>query len=141
MAAISNVVLQIFEGPPAVPAGKARIIVGYAISATHHDAEHEQAYREEVRLIGDDRGEGGTAQLLPIEAISDGVVVFTLSQVGFVRSWEKTYDSSVLDEDPGPVIRRDEIRAVVTLTPIPPTQVAKESNLVTRGGPVLGGGT
>jgi hypothetical protein len=38
-----------------------------------------RAYREEVRLIGDDSSEGGTAQLLPIEAISDGVVVFTPS--------------------------------------------------------------
>jgi hypothetical protein len=78
--------------------------------------------------------------LLPIDPISDGIVVFTASQHGFTRSWEKSISSSVLDEDPGPVIRKDEIRAVVTLTPIPPTPLVRESNLVERGEPVVGGG-
>ncbi|MPZ06153.1 MAG: hypothetical protein GEU26_07010 [Nitrososphaeraceae archaeon] len=108
----------------------------YTITNTLRDAPHEQAYREEVRLVGDDRGEGGTVDLLPIDAIWDGVVGVTTSQVQFVRSPEKLYPSSVLDEDPN-LIEEDEIRAVVTLTPIPPTPVTKESNLVLRGGPII----
>jgi hypothetical protein len=137
MVSISNVVLEIFEGPPTLPVGNARIRASYTISATGHDAEHEQAYREVVQLVGDDRGEGGTAELIPAEPLSDGVVVFTTSHVSFVRSWEKIYSSSVLDEDPGPAIREDEIRVMVTMTPIPPTPVTRESNLVLRGAPVL----
>jgi hypothetical protein len=136
MVSISNVLLEIFEGPPTAPVGMTLVRASYTITNTLHDAPHEQAYREEVRLVGDDRGEGGTAELLPIDAIWDGVVVFTTSQVQFVRSPERLYSSSVLDEDPN-LIEEDEIRAVVTLTPIPQTPVTKESNLVLRGGPIL----
>jgi len=79
------------------------------ITATHHDALHEQAYRELVQLVGDDRGEGGTAELIPGGTIWDGVVVFTTSQVSFTNTREKMLASSILDEDPGPVIKEDEI--------------------------------
>jgi hypothetical protein len=138
MASIGNVVLNIFEGPPATTPGSALIRVSYVITATHHDAEHEQAYRELVELVGDDRGEGGTAELIPDGKIWDGVVVFTTSQTSFTRIPEKTLPSSILDEDSsGPVIKEDEIRAVVTLIPIPPALLSRESNLVRRGGPVL----
>jgi hypothetical protein len=140
MVNISNVDLKIFEGPPADEVGKALIQVGFQIQADHHDAEHGQAYRELVYLIGDDRGEGGTATPLPISPFWDGIEVFTTSETGFVRTREAHIDISALDEDPGPVIRRDEIRAVVTMTPIPPSPVTRESNLITRGGPVVGHG-
>jgi hypothetical protein len=138
MVSISPVVLEIFEGPPAAPVGMTLVRASYTVTGTHHDAEHEQAYREQVQLAGDDRGEGGTLELIPVDAIWDGVVVFTTSQVAVVRSPEKLYPISILDEDQGPPIRKDEIRAVVTLTPIPPTPVTRESNLVERGGPVVG---
>jgi hypothetical protein len=72
MVSVSNVVLEIFEGPPAQPVGSALVRASYTITATHHDAEHEQAYREQVQLVGDDRGEGGTAELIQNGTVSDG---------------------------------------------------------------------
>lgn len=100
MGSISNVLLEIFEGSPTAAVGMTLVRASYKITKPLHDAPHEQAYCEEVRLVGDDRGEGDTAELLPIDAIWDGVVVFTASQVQFVRSPEKLYPRNVLDEDP-----------------------------------------
>jgi hypothetical protein len=110
MASISKVLLQIFER-----AGSAQVQVSYTLTATHHDGPHEQAYRELVQLIGVDIGPGedGVSEVLPGGTIWDGVV------------------------DPGPVIREDEIRARVTLTPLPPVAPSRESNTVRRGGPVI----
>lgn len=58
----------------------------YTTTNTLYDAPHEQAYREEARLVGDDRGEGGTAELLPIDAIWDGVVGVTTSLVQLLEA-------------------------------------------------------
>jgi hypothetical protein len=134
MASISNVRLQIFER-----SGSALVQVSYTITATHHDGEHEQKYRELVQLIGVDTGPGedGRSELIPGGTVSDGTVVFTTSQVAFVRIRELTLPSSALDEDPGPVIREDEIQARVTLIPLPPELVSRGSNVVRRGGPVI----
>ena len=134
MASISSVNLQIFER-----SGSALIQVGYTITATHHDALHEQAYRELVQLVGDDSGPGedGRSEVIPGGTVWDGVVVFTTAQVAFTRSHEITLPSGVLDEDPGPVIRADEIRARVTLTPLPLESPSRDSNLVRRGEPVI----
>jgi hypothetical protein len=55
----------------------------YTITNTLHDAPHEQAYREEIRLVGDDGAEGVTAELLPTDAIWDGVVDVPTSPVPY----------------------------------------------------------
>ena len=134
MASISDVRLQIFER-----SGSALIQVSYTITATHHDSQHEQAYRELVQLVGDDsgRGEDGHDELISGATVWDGVVVFTTSQVAFTQTREVTLPSSILDEDPGPMIREDEIRARVTLIPLPPVSPSRDSNLVRRGGLVI----
>lgn len=134
MASISNVLLQIAER-----SGSAQVQVSYTLTATHHDGPHEQAYRELVQLVGADIGPGedGVSEVIPGGTVWDGVVVFTTSQVAFVRSRERTLPSSILDEDPRPVIREDEIRARVTLTPLAPVSPSRESNTVRRGGPVI----
>ena len=134
MASISDVRLQIFER-----SGSALIQVSYTIAATHHDSQHEQAYRELVQLVGDDSGQGedGHDELIPGVTVWDGVVVFTTSQVAFTQTREVTLQSSILDEDPGPIIREDEIRARVTLIPLPPASPSRDSNLVQRGGLVI----
>ena len=139
MASISNVVLRIFEGVPA--AGQALVQVSYTLTATLHDAPHQQAYRELVQLVGDDQGPGedGQSDIIPGGTISDGTVVFSTSAQGFTRNHERTIPVSILDEDPGPVIRADEIRARVTLTPLAPASPTRDSNLVRRGEPVLNG--
>jgi hypothetical protein len=134
MASISNVNLQIFER-----AGSALIQVGYTLTATQHDAPHEQAYRELVQLVGDDVGPGedGQSELIPGGTVWDGVVKFTTSQVAFTQSHEITLPSNILDEDPGIFARVDEIRARVTLFPLPIASPSRDSNLVRRGGPVI----
>ena len=134
MASISSVDLRIVES-----SGSALIQVSYTITATHHDSLHEQAYRELVQLVGDDSGPGedGHSELIPGGTIWDGVVVFTTSEVSFVQIHESRLPSSILDEDPGPIIREDEIRARVTLIPLPPASPSRNSNLVRRGGPVI----
>jgi len=137
MASISNVVLRIFEGVPV--AGQALVQVSYTLTATLHDAPHQQAYRELVQLVGDDqgRGEDGQSELIAGGTIFDGNVTFTTSSVAFTQSHERTIPVAILDEDPGPFIRTDEIRARVTLIPLAPANPARDSNLVRRGQPIL----
>ena len=136
MASISNVLLRIFEGVPA--AGQALVQVSYTLTATLHDAPHQQAYRELVQLVGDDqgRGEDGQSELIANGTIFDGTVAFTTSTVAFTQSHERTVPMAILDEDPGPFIRPDEIRARVTLTPLAAASPTRDSNLVRRGAPV-----
>lgn len=135
MASISNVRLQIFEN-----AGLALVQVGYTLSATLHDAPHQQAYRELVQLVGDDlgRGEDGQSELIPGGTVWDGVVTFTTSQVAFTQIHEIRLPASLLDEDTGLIISFDEIRARVTMIPLPAALQSRDSNLVRRGGPVIG---
>jgi hypothetical protein len=137
MASISSVLLRIFEGVP-VP-GSALVQVSYTLTATLHDAPHEQAYRELVQLVGDDSGPGedGHNELIPGGTVFDGTVVFTTSQVAFTQIHEITIPVGILDEDPGPIIRADEIRARVTLTPLQPVSPTRDSNLVKRGDSVV----
>ena len=136
MASISNVLLRIFEGVPV--AGQALVQVSYTLNATLHDAPHQQAYRELVQLVGDDQGPGedGQSELIANGTIFDGTVVFTTSTVAFTQSHERTVPVAILDEDPGPFIRPDEIRARVTLTSLAPASPTRDSNLVRRGQPV-----
>ena len=136
MASISNVLLRIFEGVPAP--GQALVQVSYTVTATLHDAPHQQSYRELVQLVGDDEGAGedGHSELIANGTIFDGTVVFTTSTVAFSQSHERTVPIAILDEDPGPFIRPDEIRARVTLTPLAPASPTRDSNLVRRGQPV-----
>jgi hypothetical protein len=135
MASISNVRLQIFEN-----AGLALVQVGYTLSATLHDAPHEQAYRELVQLVGDDVGPGedGVSELILGGTVWDGVVTFSNSQVAFTQSHEITLPSSLLNEDSGSIFRIDEIRARVTMIPLPAVSPSRESNLVKRSGLVIG---
>jgi len=137
MASISNVLLRIFEGVPAP--GQALVQVSYTVTATLHDAPHQQAYRELVQLVGDDEGAGedGHSELIANGTIFDGTVTFSTSAVAFTQIRERTIPVAILDEDPGPFIRPDEIRARVTLTALPAPSPTRDSNLVRRGGPVV----
>jgi hypothetical protein len=130
---ISNVVLEIFHGA-GQPEGFALVRASYTLTATLHDAEHQQPYREQVQLIGDDRGEGGAAEMIPNGTISDGIVAFSTSTVQITRIPERLVPANILIEDAGPVVEENEIRVMVTLTPIAQNPVARESNLVVFGG-------
>jgi len=138
MAAISDVSLSITDSGP----GTALVEVEFTVSATHHDAEHEQSYREVVQLMGVDSppviGEDGIDDPLAGGLISDGIVTFSPSEQAFTYTRARNVPDQVLDEDPGPFIRSDEIRARVTLTPLPPAEVQGESNVVERGALEIG---
>jgi hypothetical protein len=114
----NNVLLHIVEAQ-----GNARVEVSFAADPSREDIERHQSYRAVVELIGVDvgAGEDGQSEVIPNGLIADVPVTFVSQTVS------KNIPSSILDEDPGPFIRRDEIQARVTLIP------ATFSNVVTRG--------
>ncbi|HMI40333.1 MAG TPA: hypothetical protein VK485_03760 [Sphingomicrobium sp.] len=124
MASIrNNVLLHIVEGQ-----GNARVEVSYTVDASAEDLEHQQSYRAVVELIGVDEGPGedGRSEVIPNGQIVDEPVTFSLP-----RTVVKDISAGILDEDPGPFPRRDEIRARITLLP------TTLSNIVHRGAFVL----
>jgi len=114
---------------------EARVEVTYEITFDSYDQHSDQAYVEVCRLIGDDTGTGdppGPDQTLGF--LTPLFVTSTRSdgQPTLARDWKKTFRKTDLDEDRGTVPNPDEIRAVVTLTPVQPAAVSRESNLVTK---------
>jgi hypothetical protein len=128
----------------------ANVSAAYRINWSTYDQESEQPYREVCKLIGDDTGitpaEDGTDDtiangqlfpqllfppfpplpgqpliVLPFQTVSSNGQPFT------DRVHTKTINLSNLDEDQDPVPNPDEIRAVVTLTPVLPVAVTRES--------------
>jgi hypothetical protein len=141
MASIGPVTLTITDinNPP----NHVIVEVSYRISASHHDLGHEQAYREVVELIGVDTlaGEDQVDDIIHLdEAFWDGNIGFTpTGPAHFDQGHTQTLPAQAVDEDPHPfLVRADEIRARVTLTPIPPGAPFRDSNLVVRGGGVIG---
>jgi hypothetical protein len=127
MASIQQVRLMI---TPVPNSANVSVDVGYVVSASNHDLATEQNYREICQLIGDDTPGDGTDDIL--RAIFDATTVFTGNSPHFSRAIQLFLPRSVLDEDnEGPFIQADEIRAKVTMTPIP---TSRESNLVRLGG-------
>jgi hypothetical protein len=127
MASIQQVTLTI---TPVPNSANVSIDVGYVVSGSGHDLATGQNYREVCQLIGDDTPGDGKDDIL--RTIFDTTTVFTGNSVHFTRAIQLFLPRSVLDEDnEGPQIQEDEIRAKVTLTPIP---TSRESNLVRMGG-------
>lgn len=128
MASISAVSLSVVTN-----VANADITVTYSLTGSAFDIASGQPYTEVCRLMGDDTG------IVPAEdnvddVIPDGLmtpifsfpVVFT-NALPINRTRTKTIAKSDLNEDVG----TDEIRALVTLTPLPPVAVSRESNQVT----------
>jgi hypothetical protein len=124
MARISPVTLTI---TPATNSAKVVVYVGYTVFGSNHDLAAEQHYREVCELVGDDTPGDGTDDVL--KNLLDTTTVFDGSN--FTRSISQELDRSILDEDSQSPFQKDEIRAKVTLTPIP---TSRESNLVQIGG-------
>lgn len=127
MASIQPINLRITRVPNSA---NVSIDVGYVVSASNHDLATEQNYREVCELIGDDTPGDGTDDI--IRTILDTTTVFGGTGVHITRAIQFFLPASALDEDSGrPFLEEDEIRARVTLTPIP---TRRESNQVVIGG-------
>ena len=152
MASVSNLTLDIEvvnDGANLV----ANVTATYRINWSSYDQNSNQPYRESCVLIGDDTGitpaEDGTddpipngtlfPQLLfpPFPVVSGGIAsplipLFNTTasngQPFTDRVHTKSINLSNLDEDQDPVLNPDEIRAQVTMTPVLPAAVTRESS-------------
>ena len=109
------------------------ITVTYSLTGSAFDIASGQPYTEVCRLMGDDTGivpaEDNVDDVIPnglLTPIFSIPVVFTNS-LPIARTRTKTIAKSDLNEDVG----LDEIRAMVTLTPVLPVAASRESNQVT----------
>jgi hypothetical protein len=133
MASIQFVNLSI---SPVPNSQNVSVYVGYAVQASSHDLATEQHYREVCELIGDDTPGDGTDDV--IRTLYDATTIFSGTAQSYTRAIQLFMPLSELNEDSGhPIFDEDEIRARVTLTPIP---TSKESNLIRIGGPVISRG-
>jgi len=146
MASITNLTLDVEvvnDGANLV----ANVTAAYTIGFSDYDVSSNQPYREACKLIGDDTGitpaEDGVddaianGQLFP-QLLFPSPVPFPLpiplfntvqsnGQASIDRVHTKTISLSNLDEDQAPVPNPDEIRAQVSLTPVLPVAVIRES--------------
>lgn len=133
MASIGEVVLKIRNK------GKTEAVVEvkYEIAFDSYDQSSNQIYAEVCKLIGDDTIGGD-----PPAASTDDTLGFLTplffrntqsnEQPTLSRHWKKTFRKAELDEDRGLIPNPDEIRALVTLTPLPPGAASRESNVVKK---------
>jgi hypothetical protein len=130
MASIGPVELKIrLKGDEAI------VDVGYQIAFDSYDQNANQAYVEVCQLIGDDTATGDPPG--PDHTLGFLTPIFASyaqanGEATLKRAWTKTMRMTDLDEDRGQMPNPDEIRAVVTLTPVQPTAAKAESNLVTK---------
>jgi len=114
---------------------QAKVEVSYQITFDDFDQKSNQPYVEVCRLVGDDTVIGDQPSAAPDDPIGFMTPLFFRStradgKPTLNRKFTKTFRMADLDEDRGTVPDPDEIRAMVSLTPILPTAAARESNLV-----------
>ena len=126
----------------------ADVTAAYRINFSTYDQESEQPYRESCRLIGDDpapedgvddtivNGQLFPQQLFPVPPLPlpgqpliplPFATVSSNGQPFIDRLHTKRINLSNLDDDQAPLPNPDEIRALVTLTPVLPATVTRES--------------
>jgi hypothetical protein len=158
MASVNNLTLAIAvvtNGPNL----EANVTVDYDIVFSSYDQDSNQPYTEVCRLIGDDSGqnppEDGQDDSIPGGQLFPVLILPPLPAAGPIpapvpipipipllntiasdgrpsvhRTHSKTLPLSALNEDQGTVPNPDEIRAQVTITPVAPATVVRESNQV-----------
>ena len=104
----------------------ATVDVTYDITFSKTDIKNKQAYEEECRIIGDDTHAGD-----PPEAGGDETLEFITplfnkdvkpgKKETVSRRHKKSFRALDLNEDTGSIPNPDEIRALVTLRPAPPS--------------------
>jgi hypothetical protein len=140
MATVTNLTLaiQVVNNGPNL---EAQIEVEYDIVFNSFDQNSNQPYTELCRLIGDDTGivpaEDGTDDLIPGGQLFPGIIILppfnqvaSNGQASVHRTRTRTLPLNALNEDQGAVPNPDELRAQVTLTPVQPVSVVRESSQV-----------
>ena len=117
----------------------ATVDVTYDIKFSKTDVKNKQAYEEECRIIGDDTHAGD-----PAEALGDDTLEFITPLFAkdvkpgknevVSRRHKKSFRALDLNEDTGTIPNPDEIRALVTLTPL---QQAPTGNPIRRESDVV----
>ena len=118
------------------------VTVEYDITFSSYDQHSNQPYTELCRLIGDDTGivpaEDGVDESIPGDQLfPTGPFPFpvfsTIASEGRAtvhRVHKKTLPLSALNEDQTAASNPDELRAQITLTPVIPVAIVRESNQV-----------
>ena len=115
----------------------ADVTVAYTITWSAFDQLTNLSYTETWKLIGDDTGQDGDNLPVGDDTIPMGLMFFPLGglrsngQATTSRTLTKTIGWDDLNEDDNGTNLDDEIRAVVTLTPLLPVPTSRESGLVT----------
>ena len=111
--------------------------VDYEIIFDSYDQHSNQPYAEVCRLMGDDPIIGDPPAAGADDTLGFLTPLFFRStqadgNASLARHWSKVFRKADLDEDRSPIPNPDEIRAVITLTPVAPSTVTAESNLVKK---------
>jgi hypothetical protein len=125
MARISNVELSVVED-----VANADIEIDYDIDWDSYDRASNQLYQENWKLVGDDTGpvgEDGEDETLTGQGAADIVRFAADGQSSTHRHLAFTIPVEALNDD---TTGEDEVRAVVTLTPVGPFGDSEESRLV-----------
>ncbi len=120
-----------------VKGNQATVEVTYDINFDSYDQNSNQAYVEVCRLMGDDTNVGDTGEAGADDVLGFVTPIFLRStasngQPKLSRRWTKTFPKGDLDEDRGNVPNPDEFFARVTLTPVAPATVTKDSPTISR---------
>jgi hypothetical protein len=135
MASITSITLD----PITVVVANATVNVHVAVAYDTYDVHSNQRYKMVCKLVGDDTPEGN-----PDDAINNGSLTPVLTLPGIppidlgqviqsdgltsqTFTFVKTLAKADLDEDKAPEPNPDEIQAEVTLTPILPQTVTRQS--------------
>jgi hypothetical protein len=123
-----------------IKGAKALVDVTYDITYSKTEQKNKQVFKEVVRLIGDDTHKGD-----PAEAGADDVLGFLTpvfnkkttpsDELKVSRHHTKTFRTAQLNEDESNMPNPDELRALVTLLPVPPDSgkiVNRESPMVKK---------
>jgi hypothetical protein len=132
MAKVKNLVLKVTRD-----VANADIQVDYDIEWDAFDQATNLVWQDSYRLIGDDTGQDGDDGVTGDDSIPLGFVLLTTASSNGATSTHRTQTRTIawtsLNEDTalGSALNNDdEIRAVVTLTPLLPVATSLESNLV-----------
>ncbi len=130
---MASIEFKTFTIDPVLGSDQYSVQVGYVVSGSNFDVVTGQEYREVCHLIGDDTPGDGTDDNL--RKLFENTTVFSANTAHFTRAIQIFLPRSALDEDNGgPILEEDEIRARVKLIPLPPRTVVLESSLIRIGG-------